>query len=155
MAAPTEGKREGSLQAPTRHPLDWKNPRFYAEDALNKELERVFDICHGCRRCFALCNAFPTLFDAIDATDSGELEGVDNLPGAVDSSYGPSAPRMSESVVAAPGMCGLIRPASRARAARSVVLTRFPLCPNAIPVPAAVLRNTGWAFSHVVEPVVE
>ncbi len=65
------------------------------------------------------------------------------------------APRMSESVVAAPGMLGLISPASRARRVRSVVLTRFPLCPNATPVPAAVLRNTGWAFSQVVEPVVE
>jgi len=58
--------REGSLEAPTRHPLDWKNPDFYNEQSLNSELERVFDICHGCRRCFNLCNAFPTLFDAID-----------------------------------------------------------------------------------------
>ncbi|HQW09925.1 MAG TPA: heterodisulfide reductase-related iron-sulfur binding cluster [Steroidobacteraceae bacterium] len=71
------GTREGSLEAPTRHPIDWQNPAFYDEAALEKELERVFDICHGCRRCFALCNAFPTLFDAIDATGSGELEGVD------------------------------------------------------------------------------
>jgi Fe-S oxidoreductase len=69
--------REGSLEAPSRHPLDWRNPAFYDEAALDKELERVFDICHGCRRCFSLCNAFPTLFDAIDATPSGELEGVD------------------------------------------------------------------------------
>jgi len=60
--------REGSLEAPSRHPLDWRNPAFYDEAALDKELERVFDICHGCRRCFSLCNAFPTLFDAIDAT---------------------------------------------------------------------------------------
>jgi len=71
------GTREGSLEAPTRHPIDWQNPAFYDEAALEKELERVFDICHGCRRCFALCNAFPILFDAIDATGSGELEGVD------------------------------------------------------------------------------
>jgi glycerol-3-phosphate dehydrogenase subunit C len=69
--------REGSLEAPTRHPLDWRNPAFYDEDALAKELERVFDICHGCRRCFSLCQAFPTLFDAIDATSSGELKEVD------------------------------------------------------------------------------
>ena len=48
-----------------------------------------------------------------------------------------------------------ISPASRARAASSVVLTRLPLWPSATPVPAAVLRNTGWAFSQVVEPVVE
>jgi glycerol-3-phosphate dehydrogenase subunit C len=36
----------------------------------------VFDICHGCRRCFSLCNAFPTLFDAVDATATGEVAGV-------------------------------------------------------------------------------
>ncbi|MDE2338678.1 MAG: Fe-S oxidoreductase, partial [Gammaproteobacteria bacterium] len=70
------GGREGSLEAPTRHPLDWRSEAFYDEQSLNQELERVFEICHGCRRCFSLCNAFPTLFDAIDATDSGELEGV-------------------------------------------------------------------------------
>ena len=69
--------REGSLEAPTRHPLDWRNPAFYEEAALDKELERVFDICHGCRRCFSLCNAFPTLFDAIDEAPSSELDTVD------------------------------------------------------------------------------
>ncbi|HEY1900657.1 MAG TPA: heterodisulfide reductase-related iron-sulfur binding cluster [Steroidobacteraceae bacterium] len=74
--APTGG-REGSLEAPTRHPIDWRNPDFYNEAALTKELDRVFDICHGCRRCFSLCQSFPTLFDAIDATPTGELESVD------------------------------------------------------------------------------
>lgn len=69
--------REGSLEAPTRHPLDWKNPAFYDESALTRELERIFEICHGCRRCFSLCNAFPTLFDAVDATSSGEVAAVD------------------------------------------------------------------------------
>jgi len=72
------GGREGSLDAPTRHPLNWRDPSFYDEAALEKELERVFDICHGCRRCFSLCNAFPTLFDAIDSASSGELDTVDN-----------------------------------------------------------------------------
>jgi Fe-S oxidoreductase len=37
----------------------------------------VFDICHGCRRCFSLCQAFPTLFDAIDASPTLEPDGVD------------------------------------------------------------------------------
>lgn len=69
--------REGSLEAPTRHPLNWRDPAFYDETALEKELERVFDICHGCRRCFSLCNAFPTLFDAIDESPTGELDGVE------------------------------------------------------------------------------
>jgi len=74
---PTETAREGSLEAPTRHPLNWRDPAFYDQAALAKELERVFDICHGCRRCFSLCNSFPTLFDAIDASPTLELDGVD------------------------------------------------------------------------------
>ena len=69
--------QEGGLASPTRHPLDWQQPSFYDEHALEKELERVFDICHGCRRCFSLCQAFPTLFDTIDASTTGELDGVD------------------------------------------------------------------------------
>ena len=71
------GRREGSLEAPTRHPLGWEQPEFYQSAALEKELERVFDICHGCRRCFNLCNAFPTLFDAVDATATGEVAAVE------------------------------------------------------------------------------
>ena len=68
--------REGSLEAPTRHPLDWRSDEFYDEPALFEELERVFDICHGCRRCFNLCNSFPTLFDAVDESESMELDTV-------------------------------------------------------------------------------
>ena len=68
--------REGNLEAPTRHALDWKNPEFYDEEKLNVELERVFDICHGCRRCVSLCGSFPTLFDLVDATEDGEVHGV-------------------------------------------------------------------------------
>ena len=67
---------EGNLEAPTRHPLDWTNPSFFDEENLFKELERVYDICHGCRRCFNLCNSFPTLFDAIDESESMELDTV-------------------------------------------------------------------------------
>jgi Fe-S oxidoreductase len=68
--------REGNLQAPTRHPIDWKNPDFYDEASAFKEMERVFDICHGCRRCVSLCQSFPNLFDLVDATDDGEVHGV-------------------------------------------------------------------------------
>ena len=69
--------REGSLAAPTRHPIDWRNPDFFDEASLFKELERVYDLCHGCRRCFSLCHAFPLLFDAIDESPTAELDGVD------------------------------------------------------------------------------
>jgi glycerol-3-phosphate dehydrogenase subunit C len=68
--------REGSLEAPKRHPIDWRSDAFYAEHELEKELERVFNICHGCRRCVHLCGAFPTLFDLVDHASSGELDTV-------------------------------------------------------------------------------
>ncbi|HXA36996.1 MAG TPA: heterodisulfide reductase-related iron-sulfur binding cluster [Steroidobacteraceae bacterium] len=77
MSGETKSGREGSLEAPTRHALAWQEPQFYDPEALEKELERVFEICHGCRRCFNLCNSFPTLFELIDESKSGELDGVD------------------------------------------------------------------------------
>jgi glycerol-3-phosphate dehydrogenase subunit C len=73
---PAMTSREGNLQAPTRHPLDWRNPEFYDEAALHGEMERVFDICHGCRRCVSLCQAFPTLFDLVDNCKTMEVDGV-------------------------------------------------------------------------------
>jgi len=68
--------REGNLEAPTRHPIAWKNPDFGDEAKLFAEMERVFDICHGCRRCVSLCQSFPNLFDLVDATADGEVHGV-------------------------------------------------------------------------------
>jgi glycerol-3-phosphate dehydrogenase subunit C len=73
----TNAGREGSLEAPTRHALGWQEPQFHDPALLEKELERVFEICHGCRRCFNLCNAFPTLFDLIDESKTGDLDGVE------------------------------------------------------------------------------
>lgn len=68
--------REGNLEAPTRHPIDWQGADYYDAAACEQELARIFDICHGCRRCVSLCQAFPTLFDLVDATDDGEVHGV-------------------------------------------------------------------------------
>ena len=68
--------REGSLEAPTRHPLGQDTPEFWDETSLFSELERVFDICHGCRRCVSLCGSFPTLFDLVDESDTMEVDGV-------------------------------------------------------------------------------
>ncbi|HCX66639.1 heterodisulfide reductase-related iron-sulfur binding cluster [Parvibaculum sp.] len=82
MSSPQEGtpqataSREGSTEAPTRHPIDWRNPDFYDLEKLDAELRRVFDICHGCRRCFNLCDSFPRLFDLIDESPTGELDEV-------------------------------------------------------------------------------
>jgi glycerol-3-phosphate dehydrogenase subunit C len=70
--------REGSLEAPTRHPIRWQDEDFYDPQKLDAELRRVFDICHGCRRCFNLCDSFPRLFDLIDESETGELDAVDS-----------------------------------------------------------------------------
>ena len=65
------------LQAPTRHPVAWKTTEFYEQAACETEMERIVDICHGCRRCVSLCHSFPTLFDLIDTTADGEVHGVE------------------------------------------------------------------------------
>ena len=68
--------REGSLEAPDRQPLGWQEGDFYDEHKLYAELERVFDICQGCRRCVSLCDAFPTLFDLVDESPTLEVDGI-------------------------------------------------------------------------------
>jgi glycerol-3-phosphate dehydrogenase subunit C len=68
--------REGNLEAPTRHPIAWKEPDFYDEEKCLHEMERIFDICHGCRRCVSLCQSFPTLFDLVDESSTQEVDGV-------------------------------------------------------------------------------
>jgi glycerol-3-phosphate dehydrogenase subunit C len=68
--------REGSLEAPTRHVLRWQDPDFTDRSKTEAEMHRIFDICHTCRRCFNLCDAFPRLFDLIDNSDTGELDAV-------------------------------------------------------------------------------
>jgi glycerol-3-phosphate dehydrogenase subunit C len=48
---------------------DPTDPKYFDPAELSVELDRVFDLCHGCRLCFNLCPSFPTLFDFIDARD--------------------------------------------------------------------------------------
>ena len=78
--------REGSLDAPMRHPIAWQDPAFTDQAEVEKELHRVFDICHTCRRCFNLCDSFPRLFDLVDESPTQELDGVDpkNFKSVVD-----------------------------------------------------------------------
>jgi Fe-S oxidoreductase len=68
--------REGNLEAPTRHPIEWTSEDYWDKASLEQELERVYDICHGCRRCVSLCDSFPTLFDLVDASPTLEVDGI-------------------------------------------------------------------------------
>ena len=71
--------REGPLEAPTRHAIDWNDPDYSDPEKLDAEMRRIFDICHGCRRCFNLCDSFPRLFGLIDAAPTGELDSVNSV----------------------------------------------------------------------------
>lgn len=53
-------------------------PKYWEPAGLAKEIDRVFDICQGCRLCFNLCPSFPTMFDAIEHRD----DDVRNLSAA-------------------------------------------------------------------------
>ncbi len=62
--------------------VDLRDPLFYDEADLEREMRRVFDVCHTCRMCFSYCPSFPSLFDAIDRhEEKGEGE-VDALTAA-------------------------------------------------------------------------
>lgn len=50
---------------------DPSEARYWDESALEKEIDRAFDICHGCRMCFKYCDAFPTLFAIADERHGG------------------------------------------------------------------------------------
>ena len=42
------------------------DPRFWDASDLREEIDRVFDICAGCRLCFKFCGSFPRLFEMLD-----------------------------------------------------------------------------------------
>jgi glycerol-3-phosphate dehydrogenase subunit C len=55
---------------------DTADEKYWQRDALDKEVERAFEICHGCRMCFKYCEAFPSLFDIIDNKHDGNVGAV-------------------------------------------------------------------------------
>ena len=67
---------EGSLEAPQREPIAWRDDNFHDAEKIDAEMRRIFDICHGCRRCFNLCDSFPRLFSLFDDGPTGEVDGI-------------------------------------------------------------------------------
>jgi len=63
---------------------------FWDEAALEKEFRRVFDICHGCRRCYSLCPSFSDLFNRIDGEKvDGDIDklGAEDFRSVTDLCY--------------------------------------------------------------------
>ncbi len=67
---------------------DPTDPEYFDPAALREEVDRVFDLCHGCRLCFNLCPSFPTMFRFIDAND-GDVSALTDAEGdqVVDECY--------------------------------------------------------------------
>ncbi len=49
---------------------------YWQPQGLNKEVERIFEICHGCRLCFKYCDTFPNLFSLIDDKHGGDVRRI-------------------------------------------------------------------------------
>ena len=65
------GARAASTR-PSATSIAWRDEAYYDLAAVEAEMERQFDVCHTCRRCFNLCDSFPRLFDLIDESKTGE-----------------------------------------------------------------------------------
>ena len=52
---------------------DPTEPRYWDRAALDGEVQRAFEICHGCRMCFKYCDTFPRLFSLIDEKHDGDV----------------------------------------------------------------------------------
>ncbi len=55
---------------------DPSDETYWKEDALQQEVERVFEVCHGCRMCFKYCDSFRGLFDFIDNRHDGKVSAL-------------------------------------------------------------------------------
>jgi len=74
-----EAKRQISYQPTNGLSYDPSEAKYWDEDALDEEIERVFEVCHGCRMCFKYCDSFPILFSAIDNEHDGDVRKLTPL----------------------------------------------------------------------------
>ena len=50
--------------------------KYWEVPALQGEIQRAFEICHGCRMCFKYCDSFPILFDLLDKKYDADVTKV-------------------------------------------------------------------------------
>ena len=55
---------------------DPSQPVYWDPEALQKEVTRVFEICHGCRLCFKYCDVFPSIFSLLDNKYEGDVTRI-------------------------------------------------------------------------------
>jgi glycerol-3-phosphate dehydrogenase subunit C len=52
---------------------DPSEEKYWDPEALDQEMERAFEVCHGCRMCFKYCDSFPKLFTLLDDRYDGDV----------------------------------------------------------------------------------
>jgi len=72
----SEQDRPVSYQPTEGLTYDPDDAAYWDPQALAGEIERTFEICHGCRMCFKFCDVFPTLFDFIDKRHDGDVRKI-------------------------------------------------------------------------------
>ena len=55
---------------------DPSDPTYWDANALQGEIDRTFEICHGCRMCFKYCDSFPSLFSFLDDRHDGDVRSI-------------------------------------------------------------------------------
>jgi len=50
--------------------------KYWNKDSLDGEVQRTFEICHGCRLCFKYCDTFPNLFSLLDRKYDGDVRQI-------------------------------------------------------------------------------
>jgi Fe-S oxidoreductase len=68
---------------------DPADEKYWDAGALQGEVTRAFEICHGCRMCFKYCDAFPRLFTLLDEKHDGDVRrlGADETRDVMDACF--------------------------------------------------------------------
>jgi glycerol-3-phosphate dehydrogenase subunit C len=56
--------------------FDFDDPKYYDVKAVEKELERVTELCDGCRRCYRLCTSFDFMLDDCVDKNDGDIAKI-------------------------------------------------------------------------------
>jgi Fe-S oxidoreductase len=70
---PTTSTKRISYQPTPGLTYDPSDARYWDPAALDGEVRRAFEICHGCRLCFKYCDSFPRLFELLDKRHDGDV----------------------------------------------------------------------------------
>jgi Fe-S oxidoreductase len=72
----SEGTKNISYQPTDGLSYDPSEEKYWNREGLEREIQRIYEICHGCRLCFKYCDTFPDLFSLIDERHGGDVRKI-------------------------------------------------------------------------------